>query len=1414
MKQKVLRHVWKIAVFVAVISFLNTGRVAYADSQEADSVESEKYDSYGGGYAATGQITDVEYTTEVYNSSNGLPTSDAMCVLGASDGYVWIGGYAGVIRYDGTVFERMDTDKGLTSARGLYEDSKGRIWVGTNDNGVVVIDGEKQTRFDHKDGLPSYSIRDFTEDDNGNMYIATTAGVCYADSSFSLHDVKGADLSGERILKLDSGKNGKVYGQTSDGLVFAISDGEITELYTSEELNMENIKTILVDPEDSDKVYFGTESNVIYHGRFGDSGSDMEKITTGELEGIHWLNYDCGHVWVSSNTKAGYLDEQKTYHELDHISVDSGIEMMTSDYQGNIWLASSTQGVMKLVTNNFVDVTKKAGLQGEVANVTCYFEDNLYVGNDAGLQIIDKDGKPVANELTDYIGDARVRCIKNDSSGNLWICTYTNDLGLICFTKDGEIKTYTEGNGMPHNQTRTVSFATNGDVLVGTNGGLAVIRNDEVIRTVGVEDGIQNTVFLTVEEAADGNIWVGSDGDGIYVISDDGVEKLSRDDGLTSEVVIRLCRDDKHDVLWIITSNSIEYLKDGKIKQLTSFPYNNNYDIFFDGSDNAWIMSSFGLYCVSVDEMLDDSISDYRIYTVENGMPYSITANSFSSIDDKGNIYIPGREGVIKVNLDNYYETNENVKMDVHSVYCGNTRITPDERGEYRLPASKERIQIGVSVLDYTMLNPTVHFYLDGVEDDGVTVQRSKLSNLEYTYLPYGMYRLHIQVVDRTDQSVLCEESFIITKKARISELMFVRVLLVIFISFAVGVAVWRIMKNTVVARQYEEIRLAKENAENANTAKSRFLANMSHEIRTPINTIMGMNEMIMREDSQGVPKEYFMSMMNYSFDIRNAAESLLGLINDLLDISKIESGKMHLVEQEYDVQDMLRSIVSMIRVRSTEKELTFDVVVDEILPVRLYGDEGKIKQIVLNLLTNAVKYTDVGGFVLSVSMDERRDDTAYLCFSVKDTGMGVKDEDREKLFTAYERLDEEKNSNIQGTGLGLNISRKFAELMDGSLVCESVYGEGSEFILTVAQKIVVDKPLGVFIEHDESKVKGPYIPQFVAPDADILVVDDNPMNLTVIKGLLKATRVFVTTSSSGEDAVEKVRDSKFNVVLMDHMMPGMDGVEAVGIIREFDKDLPVYALTANATVGEEFYKSKGFNGYLSKPIESETLEKTIMKHIPEEMMEKPTVEDVVEEDDVISGDMQWLYETDGLIVEDGINYSGGVSNYIFSLNMFLDTIDENSKVIRDAFESENYRLYTIKVHALKSSARIIGAKELSALAAALEDAGNKKEIGFIIDHTDRLLSIYESYKDKLKRLKVSVADDSDKEEISAADLADAYGALTDCIGQMDYDAVEMIIEQLKEFKLPKEDARKVSELDNKLRVFDWDGMEKLIETI
>ena len=1161
-------------LLMLMLVFMQVGAVTLgvyaADISKNSNINQETISSKnGGGYAITGQLTGVGYSTVMYDASNGMPTSDAMFLLSDNDGHMWIGGYSGVIRYDGSSFDRMDTKDGLTSARSFYQDSRGRVWVGTNDNGVVVIDGDDTTHITYKDGLPTSSIRVFAEDNSGNVYIGTTAGVCYADSSLKIHNISDPLIDKDRVLKLDADGTGKVYGSTAKGVIFTIENNNITAVYESAALGYDKIDTIMVDPVNMGNVYIGTEGGDIFVGPFGSNANDMKRIASNGLGATQWIQYMCDRIWVTSSSRIGYIDENDNLVILDDLPI-SGIEMMTQDYQGNVWIASSTVGVMKIVTNNFVDVMDTYSLRTGTTNATCIHNGILYIGMDKGLQLLDlASGQALDNELTRYIGESRIRCIREDSMGNVWIATYTDDKGLLRVNPDGSFVSYTKDNGMPDNEVRTVYEGMNGDILVGTNGGLVVINGGQIVRTVGTNEGIKNSVFLAVTQDSDGTIYAGSDGDGIYAIKDDSVTRISRDEGLSSDVVMKIIRDDKRDVLWLVTSNSIEYMKNGKVTNVTSFPYNNNYDIYFDDNDNAWILSSYGIYIIEAEKMIDDNVTDYRLYTVESGLPFTLTANSNSYQDSEGNLYMPGRNGVIKVNANDFFEGNEKIHLSINSITVDGEKILPDENGRYDLPASEGRIQITPSVMDYSMHDPLVHIYLEDGPDDGVTTPMSKMTTLEYTDLPYGNYKLHIEVLDKNTNQVIQDSEFEIDKDARFTEILVVRILFVVLLVVIAGVVVWRVIAATTVRKQYDEIRTARDEAEQANSAKTRFLANMSHEIRTPINTIVGMNEMTLREDTSGIPGDYASKVVSNSHDIKNASETLLSLVNDLLDMSKMESGKMHLVEQEYDMAEHIRSVAAMIRERSNQKELTFDVVVDEVLPKHLYGDIAKIKQVVLNLLTNAVKYTQQGGVSFTVTMVERKDETATIIFSVKDTGMGIKEEDMDKLFEAYERLDEEKNSAIQGTGLGLDISRRMSQLLGGELTCESTYGEGSEFILKVNQKIIDYTPMGVFKEKDDVASQGAYMPQFIAPDADILVVDDNPMNLNVIKGLLRPTKIFVNTALSGEDALLKIRDSHFDIVFLDHMMPGMDGIETLSAMKKIKNNInqstPVISLTANA---------------------------------------------------------------------------------------------------------------------------------------------------------------------------------------------------------------------------------------------------------
>lgn len=536
-----------------------------------------------------------------------------------------------------------------------------------------------------------------------------------------------------------------------------------------------------------------------------------------------------------------------------------------------------------------------------------------------------------------------------------------------------------------------------------------------------------------------------------------------------------------------------------------------------------------------------------------------------------------------------------------------------------------------------------------------------------------------------------------------------------------------------------KKLKELKEMADAANRAKSDFLANMSHEIRTPINTVLGMDEIILRETTE-------ISVKGYAENIREAATTLLSLVNDLLDFSKIECGKMEILPAEYEVANLLTEVINMVEIKAANKNLEFIPVISENIPYLLFGDEIRIKQVIINLLTNAIKYTNEGSVVLKVDWKEAGDSHIMLIISVTDTGIGIKEEDINRLFVSFERIEEERNRNIEGNGLGLSITKQLLELMDSSLNVRSEYGVGSTFSFTLKQGIKDRKPIGKFREkYSYSKEKDKkYRTMFVAPDVRILVVDDNAMNLSVAEGLLKNTEIKVDKAADGEKALELCRDIKYDVILMDHMMPRMDGIETMKRLKQMsdspNADTPVIVLTANAISGvREMYLKEGFVDYMSKPIQGKRLEEKILKYLPSNkyvMVEYDEIEKSVfrslwqETADRIKA----KYPFKCLDIVTAIESAeGDVECFKFLLESFRDTSDKNKADIQGSFDGQDFNNYTIFVHALKSTSKMIGAERLSEQARLLEMAGKKGDIHYIVENHQKVMELYEEALEEIR---------------------------------------------------------------------------------
>ena len=617
---------------------------------------------------------------------------------------------------------------------------------------------------------------------------------------------------------------------------------------------------------------------------------------------------------------------------------------------------------------------------------------------------------------------------------------------------------------------------------------------------------------------------------------------------------------------------------------------------------------------------------------------------------------------------------------------------------------------------------------------NGVTVAIAAATNLDVEGTEYYYFVAELKLPGVSLRGVV-PASEVASEKDRISFLILWVFGLLIFMF---TIAMVYVVLSEKKARENKELLREKENAESASKAKSIFLANMSHEIRTPINGILGMDSMLLKECKDE-------NLRDYALNIQSAGQTLLSLINDILDISKIESGKMEILPVTYSVFTVLNDCYNMVAIRAHDKNLELVMDISPEIPRALFGDEVRIRQVVNNLLSNAVKYTNEGTVTLKVFAEMVKVDPIQggdskqveLCIQVKDTGIGIRERDREKLFNDFVRLDEKRNRNIEGTGLGLNLTKQLLDMMGGSIQVESTYGKGSVFTVRLLQQVSDEKPLGDFekLYKEHVNVVEATHERFEAPEAKILVVDDVQMNLKVFAGLLKETKIQIDTAINGAEALDLIQNKRYDVIFLDHMMPVMDGVEAFRRMKKLENNpnavTPVVMLTANAVSdARNGYMDEGFSDYMAKPIREEILLATLRRFLPKKLVKSIETTDVPSP--VNTEPVKTAAPKSQMALSDYLDTATGLAYCMNDQAFYKEMLDEyvkseKTEELKEYFEKGDFEYYRITVHAVKSTSLTIGATKVSEDAKALEMACKENNLDFVKQNHEAFMEEYKS---------------------------------------------------------------------------------------
>ena len=690
----------------------------------------------------------------IFDIDSGLPFLGYMAVAQTPDGFIYMGGYGGLVRYDGKKFERLS---GVDSVVSLCVTRDGSLWIGTNVGLLVRMDpNDEMTYFGKDEGLNVVSIRAICADASGNIVFGTDQGVYILDTAGTIRQIDDDRLKQCYVNQMSGDSDGLIYGSDYNGNVFVIRDLAVEYYYNGEDIGRA-VQTVSGDPLQKDCIYIGTTGSEILHGSLSQPIDTFEVISVPGLMNINAIIYNKDRLWICSDGGVGFIDGNGHFTKLSDTAFNSGVAMC-ADYEGNLWFASSRNGLIRISTSDFADLNQMTGeLNDRVVNTTWMEDDLLYVGTDTGLLILDSEGKTVDKPVYSYLKNARIRVIKGDSKGNLWFCTFS-DYGLMCRKADGEIVNYTQEDGMLSNNIRTLYEMEDGTIAVSVTGGVQLMRDGEIVQSFSETDGIPTNSILSLCEDFEGRLILGTNGRGIYMIEGDKAVPYPIQDELDNGVIMGIKRDDSRHCFWLITGGSLSILKDGAARLLAYYPpeLNSNgcYDVLFSDTGDVFLMCNTGILVMNGDDLIAGTVTEYEHYNSKKGLPHMVTPNSRSCVMENGDAYVACSDGLIRLNLLNIQSTGVSPILAIPFV-----ETDADEKprrlieGEtITVPASTRRLNIYPYVLSYGLDDPRVSYYLEGFDREPIKSTREDLGQVSYTNLHGGTYTFHLVLEDGTER--------------------------------------------------------------------------------------------------------------------------------------------------------------------------------------------------------------------------------------------------------------------------------------------------------------------------------------------------------------------------------------------------------------------------------------------------------------------------------------------------------------------------------------------------------------------------------------------------------------------------------------------------------------------------------------